>query len=115
ALAAVDDTVRASGGRPHPFPDNRVVVRVLTGSNDDRPSFKAVFADLDARMRERLEEIRCEAPAHVEYVLSLVAKVPADWPEGRVFSIDCQQRAGDAGTAPAAPSPLTVDIEVVEG
>jgi hypothetical protein len=110
---AIEDRVEPIGRGRRRLPYNRIVIRVVTPSSDDKTAFKAVFADLDARVRERLQEIRCEPPPDIEYVTSFASKAPAGWPEGRVFSIDCQQRAVETPTL--APSALTVRVQVIGG
>src|SRR5947209_18398455 len=59
---AIEDRVQPIGRGRRRFPYNRIVIRIVTPSSDDKPAFKAVFADLDAKVRERLQEIRCEPP-----------------------------------------------------
>ena len=52
------------------FPYSRVVVHV-TQPAADRAAIEAVFSQLDARLRERLAEIRCEFPASLTASVSV--------------------------------------------
>jgi len=111
---AIEDRVQPIGRGRRRLPYNRVVIRVVTRSADDKPALKAVFADLDAKVRERLQEIRCEPPQEIEYVTSFTAKAPAGWPESQVFSIECQQRARETAPTLASSTPA-IRIQVLSG
>lgn len=114
---AIEDRVEAVGRGRRTFPYNRVAIRVLMPTKQDKPALEAVFAELDARVRERLDEIRCDRPAAIEYSLSFVSKAPANWSEGMLFSIDCQRRDRPEPEAPPAP-PLTTPalrVQVLTG
>jgi FHA domain len=91
--AVLDDLerrVQPVGEGRRVFPYNRVVIRVVPVSAD-RPALQAAFDGLGARLRRRLEELRCEVPDAIE-VNTVFVNEPADqWPDGRVFSIECER------------------------
>src|SRR5687768_9493731 len=63
--AALDDLekkVQPAGRGSRVFPYTRVAVMVRQPAADTA-AIEAVFAQLDARLRERLAEVRCEPPA----------------------------------------------------
>jgi FHA domain len=110
---AIEDRVEPIGRGRRRCPFNRVVIRVVTRTADDKAAFKTVFADLDAKVRERLQEIRCD-PIEIEYVTSFVTKAPAGWSEGQLFAIECQQREREAAPT-IAPSGPAIRIQVLSG
>lgn len=111
---AIEARVEPVGRGRRALPCNRIIVRVLAPTSADRSSLELPFADLDARVRERLQEIRCDPPHPFDVRVSFVKKVPSDWADGQLFSVDCQSRAvADASTLPS-PVPW-VRINVLKG
>lgn len=111
-LDEVEGKVQPVGRGRRVFPYNRLVIRVRP-SGADRPALEAAFGTLPVRVRERLREMQCDGGG-VDVKVALLKRVPADWPEGQWFALDC---FGDPGTAaaPSATPAAFVQIIVVKG
>ena len=93
--AVLDDLERRAeplGRGRRIFPYNRILVR-LAPTRVDRPALEAAFSELDARLRERLREIRCDTPADLDVKVSVLDGATAEWADGQMFSVDCQRQA----------------------
>jgi hypothetical protein len=110
---AVESRVEPIGRGRHALPFNRIVVRVLAPTTGDRSSLELTFAELDARVRERLQEIRCDPPHPFDLSVSFLKKAPSDWVDGQLFSLDCQSRAKP--DAPPSSSVPCVRVNVLKG
>ena len=64
ALDELEAKVQPAGRGARIFPFNSIVVHVAQRTAD-RDAIEAVFQQLDARLRERLAELRCEFPAPI--------------------------------------------------
>src|SRR5688500_9160529 len=64
ALDELEKKVEPAGRGTRVFPYNRIVVNVAQRTAD-RAAIDAVFERLEARLRERLAEVRCDAPAAI--------------------------------------------------
>jgi pSer/pThr/pTyr-binding forkhead associated (FHA) protein len=111
---AIERKVEPVGAGRRVLPYNRLVVRLFAPPDVERPALGAAFSDLDAKVRERLREVRCEPPAGLECKVAFVKKRPADWSDGQLFSVEYQNRV-DAVAPPQAESSPTVRITVVQG
>ena len=83
ALDELEGQAQPSGRGSRLFPYTRVVVHV-TQPAADRAAIEAVFGQLDARLRERLAEIRCEFPASLTASVSVTDSVNGHDPQLRV-------------------------------
>jgi hypothetical protein len=52
---AIETRVEPIGRGRRALPSNRIIVRVLARTTGDRSSLELTFADLDAKVRERLQ------------------------------------------------------------
>jgi hypothetical protein len=112
---AIESRVEPVGRGQRALPSNRIVVRVLARTPADRSSLELIFGDLDAKVRERLQEIRCEAPPALEVSVSFLKKAPSDWADGQHFSVDCQRPAKEnSSTSSSSPVPW-VRVIVLKG
>lgn len=88
-LAALDDLetrVQASGRGRRVFPYNRVVVHVFQ-PDADRIAVEAVFRQLEARLRERLAELRCDAPQAIQTDVSFSPAATSETEP--MFAVEC--------------------------
>jgi hypothetical protein len=111
ALDLLERKVQPTGRGSRIFPYNQIAVRVAQPSAD-RDAIGAVFAQLEPRLRERLAELRCQAPAR------LLTDVVVVEPDGDVpvLSVECTRVETPAPlTGPAAAPDVTVSIAVVKG
>ncbi len=114
-LDHVEAGVHPVGRGKRVFPYNRILVRIA-GARADRPALEATFEGLEARIRERLAELRCEAPSHLDVKAEFPEEVPAAWAPGQLFSVEYGR---DDAAAPERtreqPSQPPIRIVVVKG
>jgi hypothetical protein len=96
------------------FPYNRLVVRVRQTSAD-RPALEAVLATLDRRLRERLAELRCEAPEPLDVKLAFVKEAPPEWMPDQMFAIDYHTEAEVPPASRVKPRPPAVQVTILKG
>ena len=101
ALDELEKKVQPSGRGSRIFPYNRVVVNV-TQPGSDRAAIEAVFEQLDARLRERLREVRCEVPPALA---ASVTVVDGDTGGGPVLQVDCRNDAAPPAARPGRRVP----------
>src|SRR5438105_13100135 len=81
ALDQLERHTQPAGRGSRIFPSNRIVVHVRhSGLDVDRVAIEAVFSRLEMRLRERLEELRCEMPADLEACVVFDGSDAADRP-----------------------------------
>ncbi len=111
-LEALEQKVQPAGRGTRIFPYNRIIIRVAQPVAD-REAIAAVFAQLEERLRDRLRELQCEAPAAMRTDVSVTADA-AD----PVLTVECLR---DEAVVPApqartvSPRPSTVSIAVLKG
>jgi hypothetical protein len=111
---AIETRAEPIGRGRRALPCNRIIVRVLARTTGDRSSLELTFAELDARVRERLQEIRCDPPDPFDLSVSFLKKAPSDWVDGQLFSVDCQSRAKPDPAPPSSSVPW-VRVSVLKG
>ncbi|HJZ78649.1 MAG TPA: FHA domain-containing protein [Vicinamibacterales bacterium] len=111
ALDELERKTQPSGRGTRTFPYTRVAVHIAQ-PRSDRTAIDAVFSRLGTRLRERLAEIRCDAPASLAVTVSVTDTASPDTP---VLRIEC----GDDGSAPpqgsARSDPPELRLVVVKG
>ncbi len=75
-LDQLERKVQPGGRGTRTFPYNRIVVHVAQ-PNADRNALEAVFAQLPARLRERLTELRCDMPPDLQSSLTVEEPRPS--------------------------------------
>jgi hypothetical protein len=111
-LEDVERQVAPIGDGRRVFPYGRVVCRVVA-PDGTRGSCEAAFDGFEARVRARLAEVRCDAPAALDVRVALLRKVPAEWETGRLFSIE--YRATEPETSGAETMRPVLQVMVVAG
>jgi hypothetical protein len=96
------------------FPYNRVLVR-LAQTSADRPALEAAFSELDERLRERLEEIRCDTPEDLDVKVSVLDGETAEWIDGQMFSVNCQRCTEPKTDGREAPRRSLLRVAIVKG
>ena len=114
ALAILERKVQPVGRGRRVFPYNRVTVRVGPGIAD-RASLQAAFEHFDEKLRERLAELKCAAPAGLAARLVFVKRAPADWTSTEVFRVECTVEAEPGVATTTAPRQPTLDVSIVKG
>jgi hypothetical protein len=112
-LDAAERDVQPSGRGRRVFPWTALTVRVLAPESA-RPAFAAVLRDLDARITERLAEVRCE-PASVAVQVEYLDVRPASWAPGQVFDVAGVGAAPAGDRDAAAATRPTVQVTVLAG
>lgn len=108
ALDEVEARVQPAGRGRRVFPYTHVVVHVAQPAADGT-AIEAVFAQFNARLRERLAEIRCDIPAPLVTAVSVTEGSSGVDP---VLRVECRN---DAGTTPEAPAAPALRLRVVKG
>lgn len=107
ALDELEAKVQPAGRGRRVFPYTHVVVHVAQPAADGA-AIEAVFAQFNARLRERLAEIRCEIPAPLVTAVSVTDGGGGD----PVLRVECRN---DAGTTPEGPAVPALQLRVVKG
>jgi len=111
---AIENLITVVGVGRTSFPYERIGVRLLVATREDKSALEPVFGELEARVRERFRERRCDVPRALGVNVSFVRKVPPGWRPGQLFSLDCTPRT-DTDTASPSALPPTLKIAVVSG
>src|SRR5262245_12867811 len=114
-LDAIEERAEPIGRGHRALPGNRLHVRTLARTAAERSSLELIFADLDAKIRERLEEIRCDVPEAFEVSVSFLKKAPSDWTQGQIFALECQTRMTAEAVVAAPSTKPGVRIQVLKG
>ena len=107
-LDALERKVQPAGRGARVFPYNRIIVRIAQPTMD-RDAITGVFAQLEPRLRERLAELRCDAPKTMKVELTTLQG--ADHP---LLSVECSHEAGAVEEAPR-PRHTALSVAVVKG
>lgn len=110
ALDELEKKVQPSGRGARVFPYDRVVVTV-TQPGADRAAIEAVFGQLEARLRERLAEVRCEVPRTLVASVAVSGGGDGDAP---VLRVDCSKGADSSPTRATRGIPQ-LRLRVVKG
>jgi hypothetical protein len=113
-LDAIEHKVEPIGRGRRVFPYNRILVRVAQPSAD-RPTLDAAFRELDARIRERLEELQCGVPKGLDVKVAFLKRAPAEWIPGQLFSVEYDNQAELPPEHRDVPRPVSVRVTVVKG
>jgi hypothetical protein len=117
--AVLDDVerhVQPVGRGRRVFPYTTLRVQVLHPAGDPIP-IESTFDNFEARVRERLSELRCEAPPALEVSISCVAAAPPEWGERQLFAVAYTREAAArvvAARAVGATPPL-LHVTVLSG
>ena len=85
-LDALERKVQPAGRGRRVFPYDRIIVRIAQ-PGADAVAIDAIFNQLERRLRDRLEELRCDAP---DAIRASVALVDAAVTEGQpLLSVEC--------------------------
>lgn len=113
-LDALEAKVQPAGRGARIFPYNRIAVRIVQ-PGADRDAIAAIFRQLEPRLRERLAELRCDAPGHLHIELTVAEPETDGQP---VLSLECRDDQDVAGAeqAPRIPRRHTrLGIAIVKG
>ena len=113
-LDAIEKQLTIVGIDDRVFPYDRVAVRLLVSDRNERTTLERVFADFDARVRERLRELNCEAPRGLDVRVSFLQKAPANWAAGQRFAVEYRARVNAEADPAPAPKPR-VKVTVLKG
>jgi hypothetical protein len=114
-LAALDDLekrVQPAGRGSRVFPYNRVRVHILQ-ADADRAAIEAVFRQLDARLRERLAELRCTAADTIE--MEILFAPPSAVDGAPILAVECLNDVQAAVERSADAAFPVLRVTVVKG
>lgn len=111
ALDALERKVQPSGRGSRVFPYNRIAIRIAQ-PGADRDAIAAVFRRLEPRLRERLAELRCDAPAAMQFDVTTVTPDSEGQP---VLSLECFHDQDVTIAAPALRARTTLRITIEKG
>jgi hypothetical protein len=78
-LRNVEQRVEPIGGGRRRFPFTEVGVVVLAARKEDQDRVDSALTDLDARIRERLQELACEPPSRLDVSVQFARKPRKHW------------------------------------
>jgi hypothetical protein len=113
-LDDVERRVEPVGRGRRVFPYTRLVIRIRQ-VHADRAPLESALEGLDAKIRERLAEVRCEAARTIDVRVAYLEKAPADWAPDQVFAIDYFREAEVPAAVDAPAPPLPVQVTVLRG
>jgi FHA domain len=108
-LDDVERRVEPIGRGRRVFPYTRLAVRVRQ-LQPDRAPLESAFEEIQRKIQERLEELRCEAPRGIDVRVTYLKKAPADWPADQVFAVDYFREPEVQTAPPALPPPVHVAV-----
>jgi FHA domain-containing protein len=104
--AVLDDVerhVQPVGRGRRVFPYTRLLIQVLQPGADPVP-LESAFEGFETRVRERLAELRCEAPRSLDLAVACETAAPSGWSAGQLFAVAYLKEAA----APVLPAPRPV-------
>jgi hypothetical protein len=104
---AIERHVAVAGIARRAFPYDAVSVRVLLPRPEDKASFALVFDDFEARLRQRLRELRCDVTSGFVARGALLERAEPGWTPGQRFAIAYAK-------AEAAPAALPARVPVLK-
>lgn len=112
SLDELERRIQPAGRGRRIFPYDRVVVHVVQPGADPI-AVDAVFRQLGSRLRDRLEELQCEAPEIIEASVSLVdARGESASP---LLSVECSRDERERPAAASGAACPALRITVVKG
>lgn len=115
ALDELERKVQPAGRGRRLFPYDRIVIRIAQ-PGADAVAIDAIFAQLESRLRDRLNEVRCDAPASI--VISVAVDPENAAPGQTLLSVECSRETAGERPAPAPVSDrrfLTLRVTVLKG
>jgi hypothetical protein len=113
-LDDVEGQVTPVGDGRRVFPYATLVGRVVQTAAG-RDACEATFADFEARVRARLQEVRCEPPRQLDVRVVVLRESPPGWQTGRLFLIDYRKASDVAPIATRQPARPVLQIAVMAG
>jgi hypothetical protein len=108
-LDQLEKKIQPAGRGRRIFPYDRISVRITQGSAD-AVAVQAIFNSLESRLRERLHELRCDAPETMEVSVS-VCEADGD-SQQPVLSLECcaAEREPAANVTTTGYPPLRITV-----
>jgi len=96
------------------FPYTRLLLRVRQ-VHADRAPLESALDGIGLRIRERLAEVRCEAPRTIDVRVVFVEESPAEWRPDQMFAIDYFREAETHAVVKTQTPPPAVHVAVLRG
>lgn len=113
-LDDIEGRVQPVGRGRKVFPYGRVIVR-LVQPGPGRPGLEATFRGFDAVLRERLQELQCDASKDLGVKIVILKKPPPEWTDGQLFSVDYQSQSETPPAEHGTRRPPPLHVTVVKG
>ena len=113
-LDDVERRVEPVGRGRRVFPYTRLLLRVRQ-VHADRAPLESALEGIDLKIRERLAEVRCEAPRTIDVRVAFVEKSPAEWRPDQMFAIDYFREAETPAVVETQTPPPAVHVAVLRG
>lgn len=110
-LQEVEEKVVPAGGGRRVFPHNRVGVKVLLPPGAERARFELALDDLEAKIRQRLQEIDCEAVYPLDVRVQYLKKPPAAWSAEQIVAVELEKSS--PGRPVATPAAVSLRVQVL--
>jgi hypothetical protein len=114
-LHEIEEKVVPAGGGRRVFPHNRIGVKVLLPRGAERARFELALDDLEAKIRQRFQEIDCEVAYPLDVRIQFLKKAPAAWSAEQIFALDLQKRSPDHPVATTTAISLRVQVVSAAG
>jgi hypothetical protein len=114
-LDDVERRIEPVGRGRRVFPYTRLTI-ALHQRQPDRAPLESVFGDMGRRIRERLEEVRCETPRSLEVNVIYLPDLPESWRADQLFAVEYvrEPQPARAPQQEAARAPV-VHVHVLKG
>lgn len=111
-LDTLEQRVQPAGRGSRVFPYNRIAI-CIAQPDADRDAIHGVFRQLEPRFRERLAELRCDAPPSLAIELNVMSESIEAQP---VLALECRQDEEAPVAPPLVSNPTrTLHVAIVKG
>jgi len=86
-IEAVEQRVEPAGGGRHVLPGDRVQVKVIAETAEQRRALEAVLGDIGEAIASRLLELQCQVPRPFSVVVGYARRLPDDWDADQRLSV----------------------------
>lgn len=101
-LRDVEPHVEPVGGGRRRFPYTHVTAVVLATRKEDQDRYASALADLEPRIRQRLDELACEKPVRLHVDVQFARKPRKQWKPDQRFELLFSRESGSVAAASAA-------------
>jgi hypothetical protein len=111
-LDDIEALAEPSGGGRRIFPYAELIVTLVADDDERQAALATAVGDLQADVRRRLDELRCERRVPVAVTIEYVVEPPASWTPAQRFAIVGRP---PGAAAPDVPARAAVEVNVLRG